>query len=244
MMAEICWAFRRPAFKPRCCQLWPRVGGFVDAVADREIRALEAFAAADIDDVRIGGRHRQRADGAGVLIVEDRFPDAPGVGRSSKRRRCWRRCRRRWAGRARRWPPRCARRETARSCASEGRCRVRGRRAARQAPVRPRARRRQQPLAAGRSRVPAAECGCRALLDLLRRQVFDVRGDGPHETGGIAELAVAIAPELILQREHHLAAVGQRLRPGSVGVRHIEAAAAAASCLRRWAALPFPGTCR
>jgi hypothetical protein len=56
------------------------VGGFVDAVADREIRALETFAAAYINDARIGGRDRQGADGAGVLVVEDRFPDAPGVG--------------------------------------------------------------------------------------------------------------------------------------------------------------------
>ena len=31
------------------------VGGFVDAVADGEVGALQAFAAADVDDVGIGG---------------------------------------------------------------------------------------------------------------------------------------------------------------------------------------------
>src|SRR5580704_17026736 len=56
------------------------VGGFVDAVTDRKVRPLKALAATHIDDARIGRRHRQRTDGAGILIVEDGSPDAPGIG--------------------------------------------------------------------------------------------------------------------------------------------------------------------
>src|SRR6266478_5026101 len=52
------------------CPRFPRVGGFVDAVTGRKIRALQSFAAADIDDVRIGRGNGQRADGASRLIVE------------------------------------------------------------------------------------------------------------------------------------------------------------------------------
>ena len=76
MIAGICWPSRRP----RCFQVLPRVGGFVDAVADGEIGPLQAFAAADVDDVGIGRRDGERADGAGRLIVEDRLPGAAVVG--------------------------------------------------------------------------------------------------------------------------------------------------------------------
>src|SRR5207248_3053692 len=57
------------------------VGGFVDAVAGGEIGTLQTFAAANVDDVRIGRRNGDRADRAGRLIVEDRRPDAAVVGR-------------------------------------------------------------------------------------------------------------------------------------------------------------------
>ena len=57
------------------------VGGFVDAVADGEVGPLQALAAADVDDVRIGGRDGDGADGAGRLVVEDRIPGAAVVGR-------------------------------------------------------------------------------------------------------------------------------------------------------------------
>ena len=57
------------------------VGGFVDAVARREIGTLQPFAAAHVDDVRIGRRDGNRADRAGRLVVEDRRPDAAVVGR-------------------------------------------------------------------------------------------------------------------------------------------------------------------
>ena len=56
-----------------------RVGRFVDAVADGQIGPMQAFAAADIDDVRIRNRHRDRADGTGRLIVENRLPGAPVI---------------------------------------------------------------------------------------------------------------------------------------------------------------------
>ena len=56
-----------------------RVGGFVDAVADGEVRALQAFAAGHINDVGVGGSHRDGADGTGGLAVEDRRPGAAVV---------------------------------------------------------------------------------------------------------------------------------------------------------------------
>ena len=70
------------------------VGGLVDAVADREIGPLQAFAAADVDDVR------------------DRTarPRPSRSIRSAGRRRSASRCgRRRWSSRRRRSPSRCRR---------------------------------------------------------------------------------------------------------------------------------------
>ena len=55
------------------------VGGFVDAVAHGEIGALKAFAAADVDDVRIGRGDGDGADGAGGLAVEDGMPGAAEI---------------------------------------------------------------------------------------------------------------------------------------------------------------------
>ena len=57
------------------------VGGLVDAVTRRQVGPVQAFAAPDVDDVRIGGGHGDRSDGSGGLVVEDRHPGAPGVGR-------------------------------------------------------------------------------------------------------------------------------------------------------------------
>ena len=56
------------------------VGGFVDAVAGGEIGTLQSFAAAGVDDVGIGGRDGERADGAGGLVVEDGVPGAAVIG--------------------------------------------------------------------------------------------------------------------------------------------------------------------
>ena len=72
------------------------VDRLVDAVAGGEVGPLQAFAAADVDDARIGRRDRDRADRAGGLVVEDRRPRAAGSRSSSRRRRSPRRRRRRW----------------------------------------------------------------------------------------------------------------------------------------------------
>src|SRR5713226_8931636 len=56
------------------------IGGFVDTVAGREIRALQPFAAAHVNDIGIGGSNRQRADGAAGLVVENRIPSVAEVG--------------------------------------------------------------------------------------------------------------------------------------------------------------------
>ena len=55
------------------------VSGFVHAVADGEIGTLEAFAAAYVDDVGIGGGEGDGADGTGRLVVEDGLPGAAEV---------------------------------------------------------------------------------------------------------------------------------------------------------------------
>ena len=52
----------------------------VDAVADRQVRPRQAFAAGDVDDVRVGRRDGDPADRAGRLILEDRLPGPAGVG--------------------------------------------------------------------------------------------------------------------------------------------------------------------
>ena len=57
------------------------VGRLVDAVAGREVGTMEAFPAADVDDVGVGRRDGDGADRPGRLVVEDRLPDAAGVGR-------------------------------------------------------------------------------------------------------------------------------------------------------------------
>ena len=55
------------------------VGGFVDAVADGEIGTLQAFAAGDVNDVRIRGRDRDGANGLRGFVVEDGRPGAAVV---------------------------------------------------------------------------------------------------------------------------------------------------------------------
>ena len=93
-----------------------------------EVGALQAFAAADVDDVRIGRRDRDGADRAGRLA---RRRSASTCGRrrsSSRRRRSRRRCRTRWAATECRRPPSCGRRGRARCCASAARRRAPGRR--------------------------------------------------------------------------------------------------------------------
>src|SRR5438045_2403524 len=57
------------------------IGGFVDAVAGRKVRPLNSFSAPDINHVRIRRRHREVADRARRLLVEDGCPDASIIGR-------------------------------------------------------------------------------------------------------------------------------------------------------------------
>src|SRR5205807_1562520 len=56
------------------------VGRFVHAVADRQVRPLQALAAADVNHVGVRRGDGQGADGAGRLVVEDGGPDAAVVG--------------------------------------------------------------------------------------------------------------------------------------------------------------------
>ena len=53
-----------------------RVGGFVDAVTQRQVRPRQAFAAANVNDVGIGRRHGNRANGFGGLAVKHGIPGA------------------------------------------------------------------------------------------------------------------------------------------------------------------------
>src|SRR5215472_452098 len=55
------------------------VSGFVDAVANRQIGPMQPLTTADINRVRIRQRNRNRADGPGRLLVEDRRPRAAVV---------------------------------------------------------------------------------------------------------------------------------------------------------------------
>src|SRR5262244_577233 len=56
------------------------IGRLVDAVANGEIRPTQALTTADINDVWIRWRNRERADRAGRLIVKNWFPRATVVG--------------------------------------------------------------------------------------------------------------------------------------------------------------------
>jgi hypothetical protein len=62
------------------CPRLAGIGRFVDAVAGRQVRPRQTFAAADIDDVGIGRRYRDPSDGSGRLVVEDWLPRAAGIG--------------------------------------------------------------------------------------------------------------------------------------------------------------------
>src|SRR5436190_18154246 len=56
------------------------VGRFVDAVAGGQVWALQALAAADVDDVGIRRGYGEGADGAGRLVIEDGCPGMAEVG--------------------------------------------------------------------------------------------------------------------------------------------------------------------
>src|ERR1043166_2722833 len=57
------------------------VDRLVHPVADRGVVARILLARADVDDVRIARRYRNRADRADVLLVEDRLEGRPAVDR-------------------------------------------------------------------------------------------------------------------------------------------------------------------
>ena len=56
------------------------VGGFIHAIAHGKIGPDDAGAAADVDDVGVGRRDRDGADGAGGLVIEERNPGGPVIG--------------------------------------------------------------------------------------------------------------------------------------------------------------------
>ena len=57
------------------------VGRLVDAVARGHVAADVGLARADVDDVRVGRRHGDRADRRDRLVVEDRLPGEAAVAR-------------------------------------------------------------------------------------------------------------------------------------------------------------------
>jgi hypothetical protein len=59
----------------------PSVERAVHPVAVGDVRPHVGLAGPDVEDARIGRRHRDRADRRDRLAVEDRLPRAPGVRR-------------------------------------------------------------------------------------------------------------------------------------------------------------------
>src|SRR5208337_1139182 len=50
------------------------IGGFVDSISDRQIGTMQAFAAGNVNDVGVGGRDFDGADGASWLVVKNWLP--------------------------------------------------------------------------------------------------------------------------------------------------------------------------
>ena len=57
------------------------IGRLVDSIADGEIRPMQTFAAANINNVRIRRRNRDRANRSCRLLIKQRLPRAAIVGR-------------------------------------------------------------------------------------------------------------------------------------------------------------------
>src|SRR5438270_12811360 len=51
-----------------------RICGLINAIAGREIRTLQTFATADVNNVRIGRRYGNCANRPGLLRIENRLP--------------------------------------------------------------------------------------------------------------------------------------------------------------------------
>ena len=62
------------------CPRLAGVGGLVDAVARGQVWARQPFSTPDINNVGVGERDADPADGSSRLIVEDRLPGPAGVG--------------------------------------------------------------------------------------------------------------------------------------------------------------------
>ena len=55
------------------------VGRTVNAIADGQVGAVESFATAHVNNIGVGRRDRDGADGLSGLLIENRFPALPGV---------------------------------------------------------------------------------------------------------------------------------------------------------------------
>ena len=76
-----------PLLVPHMLPGLARVGGFVDAVAAGHVAADVGFARADVDDVRVGSRYGDGADGRDRLVIKNGLPVDAGVGRLPDPRR-------------------------------------------------------------------------------------------------------------------------------------------------------------
>src|SRR5579864_1639244 len=56
-----------------------RVGGFVNSIASGKVRSLQAFAAADVNYIRIRRRHGHCSHGTAGLVIKNRVPGVPEV---------------------------------------------------------------------------------------------------------------------------------------------------------------------
>src|SRR2546429_635312 len=65
--------------QPKVRPSFSRVSGFIDTVAGRQVRPLQTFPAADVNDIRVGRCHGQRPHRTGRLVVKNRIPGIPEV---------------------------------------------------------------------------------------------------------------------------------------------------------------------
>src|SRR6266852_1745738 len=65
----------KPEMRPR----FSGISGVVKSVAGGQVRALQSFAAAHINNVRVGRRDRESADGTAGLLIENGIPRAAKI---------------------------------------------------------------------------------------------------------------------------------------------------------------------
>src|SRR5215813_1428972 len=83
-LVRIAWIYRQSRNllaipQPKMGPCLSGVRRFVDAVADGEIGSVQPLSATDVNDIWIGCRHRDRANGLCRLLIENRIPSAPIV---------------------------------------------------------------------------------------------------------------------------------------------------------------------